>query len=417
MMLIACLASVAFLPGIWKQEAHLGQLNSAHTRQQSAVLFRKPAELHPHTPAARRLEAILERCEEGPAPDYRPTLWAKNRFANLGLYMFKVEADRALRRGPFIKWQSISPDLDIAWSDCDDTQALPSDAPLLLILHTLTGTAASAQWLVRAATQRGWRTCVLVRRGHARTLASPSFNLLGDVDDAKEQVRHAKTAYPDAQLTAMVGLSAGSGLLVSYLGQEGDRAEVDAACAVCPAYDVAQAFTRLKDEFPLTDRFLLNDVKRKFVKSNEEILRDFSPAAFDRCIQARTLHEFFGAHAPFALRNPNAKAEDYFTICNPMAYYHGLRVPLFILSSCDDMVCHKRQIRDDLAKVTPGVALLRTQEGSHLAFNEGVFGQRSYVIRSIFNFLNAALHTETELGSHRTMVQRKAPWKSRDSQD
>eukprot|EP00965_Chrysotila_dentata_P206279 6183460-Pleurochrysis_carterae.AAC.2 len=53
------------------------QLNSAHTRQQSAVLFRKPAELHPHTPAARRLEAILERCEEGPAPDYRPTLWAK----------------------------------------------------------------------------------------------------------------------------------------------------------------------------------------------------------------------------------------------------------------------------------------------------------------------------------------------------
>ena len=42
-----------------------------------------------------------------------------------------------------------------------------------------------------------------------------------------------------------VGISAGSGLLVTYLGKEGEATPVRAAAALCPAYDITRAFRYL----------------------------------------------------------------------------------------------------------------------------------------------------------------------------
>jgi predicted alpha/beta-fold hydrolase len=52
-----------------------------------------------------------------------------------------------------------------------------------------------------------------------RPLARPSFSLLGHVEDARVQVEAVRARQPEADFLGMVGLSAGSGLLVTYLGQ------------------------------------------------------------------------------------------------------------------------------------------------------------------------------------------------------
>lgn len=107
-------------------------------------------------------------------------------------------------------------------------------------------------WFVREAEARGWRAVVFNRRGNGTPLTTPQFNLLGSVDDTILQVEHVHSRYPQAFL-AMVGLSAGSGLLVNYLGKERHTTPVRAACSLCPGYDLASVFGTLRQASPLLD--------------------------------------------------------------------------------------------------------------------------------------------------------------------
>ena len=53
-------------------------------------------------------------------------------------------------------------------------------------MHTLTVVADDFVMLARAATRRGFRIVVMLRRGHlGRPLRTPRFNLLGCVDDLR----------------------------------------------------------------------------------------------------------------------------------------------------------------------------------------------------------------------------------------
>ena len=71
---------------------------------------------------------------------------------------------------------------------------------------------------MRYATSRGWRSCVLNRRGHAGVdLTSPNFNIVGCPGDTKAQVELVRRRHPHSYM-AMVGISAGCGPLMSYLG-------------------------------------------------------------------------------------------------------------------------------------------------------------------------------------------------------
>ena len=50
-------------------------------------------------------------------------------------------------------------------------------------------------------------------------LTSPMFNLMGDAEDTRLMVDHVMDTWPAASYLAMVGISAGSGLLITYLGK------------------------------------------------------------------------------------------------------------------------------------------------------------------------------------------------------
>ena len=54
-------------------------------------------------------------------------------------------------------------------------------------------------------------------------LTSPKFNLMGDAEDTRLMVEHVVSAWPAASYLAMVGISAGSGLLITYLGKVFDN--------------------------------------------------------------------------------------------------------------------------------------------------------------------------------------------------
>ena len=80
------------------------------------------------------------------------------------------------------------------------------------------------------------------RRGHAGVgLTSPRFNVVGDQEDTRVMVDRVRARHPASNYIAIVGISAGCGLLMSYLGSE-VKPHVQAAVALCPAYDIGRAF-------------------------------------------------------------------------------------------------------------------------------------------------------------------------------
>ena len=51
---------------------------------------------------------------------------------------------------------------------------IPADAPVVIFLHTITGSGKEVGHYMRSATKRGWHSCVFNRRGHAGVkLTSP----------------------------------------------------------------------------------------------------------------------------------------------------------------------------------------------------------------------------------------------------
>ena len=63
----------------------------------------------------------------------------------------------------------------------------------------------------------------------------------GSTSDLKEQLEHIQNLFPKSDLYA-VGSSAGTGLLVRYLGEQGTDTPFKAAFAMCPGYNTEIGF-------------------------------------------------------------------------------------------------------------------------------------------------------------------------------
>ena len=100
-----------------------------------------------------------------------------------------LELDRILSVG----------EISLDWADSDVTKSLSEDAPILGILHTITGSSSDYHCFMSYAARRGWRPCVLNRRGHSGMTLKvvPHFSILGNVDDTALMVDKIRMHYPD----------------------------------------------------------------------------------------------------------------------------------------------------------------------------------------------------------------------------
>ena len=158
-------------------------------------------------------------------------------------------------------------EISLDWANDDITKNLPEEAPVIGILHTITGGTRQNVGFMRYAASRGWRSCVLNRRGHSgmplRTV--PHFSIMGNVDDTVLLVNQMRQRYPD-NFIGLAGISAGSGQVVSYIGREGKNVMVNAAASLCPAWDISSAFENLQQRHPWVDRYVTRGIVNHFLR-------------------------------------------------------------------------------------------------------------------------------------------------------
>lgn len=243
---------------------------------------------------------------------------------------------------------------------------LPSHTPTLVVLHTITGSPQSMRGFVRDLhALTGWRIVLCQRRGHGDLpLSSPRFNTMGDTHDLRRQLTLIELRYPESPLYA-AAISAGTALLVRYLGEQGTDTPIRAAFALCPGYDISVAFHR---STPLYSRMMAKKLLRQFVIPNASSFVNLK--SYDALIQACDLHEF---HQHMYECAGFKSHEAFLSTSNPVAVMDNVSTPVLILNSVDDPVCVIDNVREheNGIRQSPNTILVVTKRGSHCAYFEG----------------------------------------------
>lgn len=324
---------------------------------------------------------ILSRCPSLQA-GCRPPVWARNGHSQAALTVFHDDY------APEIVWDEDDPfrlddggTVSLQWTGLD----APDDTPVLVVLHTICGSGRALRRFIGEMRRRlGWVVVACNRRGHADLpLTAPRINTMGFVSDLEAQIDRITARRPGAVLYG-AGISAGSGLLVRYLGETQHASRFAAAVAVCPAYEVPHG---LGDAHPGYDAYMTRKMIQFFLERHRDVLGSID--GFEHCRYARTMVEFHERLPPLA---GFETAEAYDAASDPMRVAADNTTPILVLNAEDDPVCSVANVhrhREAMQRL-PRVITAVTRYGGHCGFYEGARASTSWSDRAIAEFLLAA---------------------------
>ena len=337
-------------------------------------------------------ESVMARLEQLRKP-YEPTPWLFNAHLQLIWVLLREAVEPRLRyeRTDILRMRD-GGTTALDWLGLDTKP----ETPTLVVLPSITGDAQSMRSMVRDLRRdTGWRVVVCTRRGHGDLeLTSPILNTMGSTDDLREQLARISEQFPNSPLYA-VGMSAGSAVLVRYLGEEGPRSAIRAGVAYCPGYDIGVAWHRVPTMY---NRLMSWRLKQYFLTRHARALAHLH--TYGACLAAPDLAGFHEALYEMAGCTDHA---DYLARSNPMQVMANVGVPVMIINAADDPVCVEANARDhvDAIRRVPDSLMVSTVRGSHCAFHEG-WTARSWANRLMANYLLAA----AEVGQDREMYRR-----------
>ncbi len=309
---------------------------------------------------------------------YRPTPWLSNQHVHLLYFdiikkkMIKLQYDRieqlTMQDGGVTA---------IAWYGYD----LPQDTPTIVIMHTITGTPESMRELVKDLYDyTGWRIALCLRRGHAGLpMPVPQMSIFGSTADLREQIQCIQQKFPQSELYA-VGSSAGTGLLVRYLGEEAENTPFKAAFAMCPGYDTELGFANVH---PFYTKVMTKKLFKAFITPYAQTWAKID--SVQTVLQTKTLQEFQNEYFEMA---GFSDYQSYNQAINPIYVFENVKIPLMILNAEDDPVCSIKNLEPFKQTIEnmSNIIVVTTKKGSHCGFYEGL-NTKSWASRLIAGFL------------------------------
>ncbi|KAI0736968.1 AB-hydrolase YheT [Fomitopsis betulina] len=342
--------------------------------------------------------------------EFSPAWWLFNghlqtAYAVIGDFsnIDRVEYDRTLLRT--LDGGTIGLDSTPTADECD----LPEDAPIVVVLHGLTG--GSHESYVRAILAPvctpieqgglGYRGIVVNFRGCAGVpLTSPQLYSAGHTDDIRIAVMHIANRYPKARLLG-IGFSLGANVLTRYLAEEGTRSRLAAGCAVACPWDCVKNAGGLEDRWfhkAVYAKAMARNLQRLLTR-HADVIAQFPEHRLAKILpevlnnRSMTLTQFDdkvtciagGSCPPF----PFPSAWDYYAWASSDKVLANIRVPFLALNAEDDPIV---QVLPVEAGGNPFVAFAVTEHGGHLGWFERVqpTGEiRRWVSRPIVEWLKA----------------------------
>lgn len=263
--------------------------------------------------------------------------------------------------------------LNLSWS----TGQLAADTPLVVILHGLSGGVNSAYVarFMRAFNARGWRAVLMHFRGSGEQVNRlPRAYHSGDTADLDFVMNRLQEQEP-ATLKALVGVSLGGNVLLKWLGEQKEKATVQAAVAISVPFVLSQVANRMNQGFSkVYQRHLLQQLKQFYARKEIALINPpevFKKIAnchcfwtFDHQVTA-PLHGFSGAHSYYRQSS-----------CRP--FLRAITVPTLIIHAKDDPFMTPDVIPTE-EELSDSVSLELSAKGGHVGFVTGsIIGKPVY---------------------------------------
>lgn len=250
------------------------------------------------------------------------------------------------------------------------TEEITANMPIVIYLPGITGKTIEAGAFIERVRERGYIAIVFHRRGHVQPLKLPEFNIFGNCGDLKHALESIKKEMPSNPIS-LVGSSAGSAVMVRYLGEFNTHEHVVCAVGLSPGYDVEHLWGRI-ERTPL-DQYLLAKLKEFFVERNAAMLAEKNKRALEELRQVKSVHEFALVASAFAKHDRDHTFEEWLELTCPLRVSREITVPTLCLNAMDDPIClgaAVERIGYQLPLENKFCALVTTDIGSHCAHQD-----------------------------------------------
>lgn len=300
------------------------------------------------------------------ASRFRPAWWARNAHLQTAWQsLFRPSP------APTVKRERLELDdgdfMDLDWVG-------PDEGPLTILLHGLEGSVESryAAGQLNRLADRGMRGVLMHFRG-----CSGEPNRLrrgyhsGVSEDLQRVVAHIRDREPHTPLAA-AGYSLGGNVLLKWLGEAGDHADLVTAVAVsvpfrldrCADY-IATGFSRFYNDYLM--RRMRESYTRKFADRND------APVPLSELGALKTFRDFDNAiTAPL---HGFANDDDYYRQASSLHYLKGIRRPCLILQARDDPFM-PADILPDESDLSSSIQVEISEHGGHVGFIGGTLPWR-----------------------------------------
>ncbi|WP_137885954.1 hydrolase [Pseudomonas sp. 2FE] len=261
-----------------------------------------------------------------------------------------------------------------------------AEAPLVLILHGLTGSSSSLYvlGLQQSLAAQGWASAALNWRG-----CSGEPNLLprgyhsGVSEDLAAAIEHLRSQRPLAPLYA-VGYSLGGNVLLKHLGETGAACALQAAVAVSVPFRLDQCADRIGIGFSkvyqthfMREMLAYVRDKQKRFKQDGQAERLATLEQLGPLDGIRTFWDFDGRiTAPL---HGFADAEDYYRRASSRYYLGTITIPTLLIQSTDDPFVFRHSL-PEASELAANTTLELHPRGGHVGFIEGSLVRPGYYL-------------------------------------
>jgi hypothetical protein len=289
---------------------------------------------------------------------FQPPWWLKNKHVqSIYASVFKPRSTVDLN------WEEITLSdgdfVDIAWAG-----PAPLDAPILILLHGLEGSAYShyIQEIIDLFIQYDWRIAVMhFRSCSGRLNRLPRFYNAESTDDFNEVLKHIAVRFPDCPIFGM-GFSLGGNILMRHLAKHPDSA-LNAGIAVSMPFELAKSADYL---VPFYQHVLLRSLKRKIeakldlgmeMPVDKKALKMISSL---RRFDSMVTTPMYGFDS----------VDDYYQCASSRILLKQIEHPALILHAMDDPFVPANSV-PDASELSKSISLEISQHGGHMGFIKG----------------------------------------------
>ena len=304
---------------------------------------------------------------------FKPAIWLTNPHCQT-LWAAAVRPSPSV---PLTRERIELPDGDFVDIDWRTADAQTADAPIVIILHGLTGSIESnyARAQLNALHAIGCRAVVMNFRGQSgEPNRLPRAYHSGDTGDLDYLVRLLKQREPDTPL-AVVGYSVGGNVVLKWLGEQGANAPVVTGVAVSPPFDLTKCAIAIGQGFSRI-------YQKKLLKELHEVLHqkfDDWPDAPFKLPDLTKLTDFFSYDdAITAPLNGFRDVDHYYNDSSCIGYLKDIRVPSLVIHALDDPFMSP-DILPNASQIPKQLRIELSPRGGHVGFvSGGYFGKPHY---------------------------------------